>query len=242
MLRDKTLEKLVYELTDKIYTIFKEYDFYTSEDEVLQKIEKSDPHCFMINIYSLFHLKIMKLVQHESKNMEFFDQKHKFVPHKSIHNDGNFFCSMSEIQNIANDIPKKPSLENLSLQIFMRTRALSIIGEWDMNVDCDSLFYNQKCSKSFLEKCKSYFLNNSKYLKYTRLLLSALENGEYFEHLIPVSTTLEQYTQFLYNPFIFVMLKPYNFILYKKKEEEYNKRNDTFDFLDELMNEHIITD
>ena len=99
---------------------------------------------------------------------------------------------------------------------------LTTFGIVDTNSDPNKINFaipgNDDSSKSieyitnYLVECKKYFLDNKKYMRYARLLRSALQYAKYFEGTDFIPKDFKEYKKFLKNPFIYCMLEPYNII------------------------------
>jgi len=203
-------ESYLYTYTSDVYKYFNIQAMFQDDTEFKKRIINSSGE---FNPYVLYSMKILSLMEKECLNNILFDQEHGFSLRKTNHNDGNHYIHLNEIKYIANELKIRPKSEEFILQIFMRVRVLSILNKWNPDIDCDTLYYKQEESPIFLEECKKYFKGSKKYLRYTRLLKAAIDNAIIFEKPIKMPSTLKEYKEFLKNPFVYVILEPYNYIL-----------------------------
>lgn len=208
------LERQLFDLTQNEYGCFLEsaLSIDDSRFRLYLQIEEKKENIEEINRYALMSLKVLSVMEIELNCPFLFDQHYDFVPRKSPSVEGNLFCTFGEIFTIANQLKYKPKAQQCIIQIFMRTRALSIMNVWDSSINFDMMEEPYYTEPSFLEDCKRYFLGNKRYLRYTRLLQSALGSARHHE-ISPKNLpfTMKNYKDFLKNPFVFVVLKSCEF-------------------------------
>ena len=197
--------------TNKQYSKFMTYYDIDKEVKIREYLYKINPK--EINVYNLYTLKILDLVDKECMIDPFFDQKNGFVKMKHHrHKDGNEYTSKNEIFAVVNELYTKPRNEKIIMEVCARVKVLALKDIWKEDIDCDDLVYGIDETPNYLVECKKYFLDNKKYMRYARLLRSALQYAKYFEGTDFIPKDFKEYKKFLKNPFIYCMLEPYNII------------------------------
>lgn len=197
--------------TNKQYSKFLSYYDIKKEVKIREHLYKINPK--EINIYNLYSLKILDLVDKECMLGPFFDQNNGFVKMKHPrYKDGNEYASKNEIFAVTNEIYTKPRNEKIIMEVCARVRVLALKDIWKEDIDCDDLVYSIDETPNYLIECKKYFLGNKKYMKYARLLRSALQYAKYFEGIDFIPKDFKEYKKFLKNPFIYCILEPYNIL------------------------------
>lgn len=205
------IETFLEELTGTLYKKFRLESSKQDNEFIKQFCKRDDKN--QINAYNLYALKILKIIDRECVECEYFDQENGFIYSKSNRKEPNEFISNSEIYNVANEVKIKPVTQKIMVNIFSRIRVLAILDVWEKDIDCETFCYEQEVSDKYLEQCKIYFLNQKRYMRYARLLKVALDNGKYFELPDFLPNNINEYRTFLRQPFIYVILQPWNYIL-----------------------------
>jgi hypothetical protein len=206
------IEKELYveEYIGKIYKKFRLYNDIKKEKHFRRYLKKLFPNDD-INPYHLYTLKILDLLDEEFKKPLPFDQYHGYSPIKSMHGEGNMFMSTSEIYNVVNELSVKLKNNTITENIVSRVRMLSIVNDWCPLLNFDSL--DIEYTEKYFEEVKRYLHGHKKYMRYARLLKSAIADARLHEHPDELTATEENFADFLMSPFIYVMLQPYNYIL-----------------------------
>jgi len=207
-----SIEKELYveEYIGKIYKKFKFYKNIGKEKFFRQYLKVLYPE-EEINPYRLYTLKILDLLDEEFKTPIPFDQYHGYSPIKTIHKDGNIFMSVNEIHSITNELSIKLQNNTIIENIVSRVRVLSMMNDWCPIIDCDS--YEIEYSDNYFPEVKQYLRNHKKYMRYARLLKAAIADAKLQEKPDILPSIEENFIDFLMSPFIYVILKPYNYIL-----------------------------
>jgi len=212
------IETFLEELTGTLYKKFKQ-ESSKQNNEFIKNFCKRD-ESNQINVYNLYALKILKIIDLECISNVFFDQEKKILPVKSERKESNEYISNSEIYNVVNEVKIKPENQTILKNICSRIRVLSCLDIWENDIDCETFCYDQEVTDKYLEKCKIYFLKNKNYMRYARLLKVALDNGKYFELPDFLPNNINEYRTFLRQPFIYIILQPYNYLIKDIIEED----------------------
>jgi hypothetical protein len=218
------IEDFLEDLIGSVYLKYKK-DNKDEDEKELKDIIQTKIGDYLINPYTLYSMKILKIIDKEINQNIYFDQVEGFTRLKTIHREGNEFISDNEIYAVLNELSDIPQNKIVHKHICSRIRVLSILNVWDDWIDCDTYSLEMKESDRYLEECKKYFLHNTKYLRYSRLLKAALNNAALFEHLGILPINLKEFRTFLRSPLIYVMLEPYNYILNIKDFLNENENN-----------------
>ena len=206
------IEKELYveEYIGKIYKKFKLYSDIKKEKYFRRYLKVLFPDTD-INPYQLYTLKILDVIDEELKKTLPFDQYHGYSPVKSMNSEGNIFMSTSEIYNVVNELSIKLKNNKITENIVSRVRMLAIINDWCPFLNFDT--YEIDYSNRYFEEVKRYLGGHKKYMRYARLLKTAIADAKLHEHPDILPSTEENFIEFLMSPFIYVMLQPYNYIL-----------------------------
>jgi hypothetical protein len=233
------IEKELYveEYIGKIYKKFRLYNNSNKEKYFRRYLKILFPDTD-INPYQLYTLKILDLLDEEFEIPVPFDQYYGYSPIKSIHREGNIFMTSSEIYNVVNELSIKLKNNKITENIVSRLRVLAIVNDWFsfLNLDTYEIDYSDK----YFEEVKIYLRGHKKYMRYARLLKTAIADAKLQEHPDILPSTEENFMEFLMSPFVYVMLQPYNYIL---KEEKYfilKRIEEIFSETDEIIKGVII--
>jgi hypothetical protein len=211
-MENKELEKQIYDYTTGFYiktvTHFEKFKDDNMFEGFLKQLSGSEE----INLYSLYTLKILHLVDKEITSELFFDQYYGFAPIKTSHTEGNDFIHNNEIHCLLSELYNKCEDYRINKQVCMRVRSLTILNVWNHLIDCETLIFGDYETKNYKEKFKKYVYDHPKYLRYSRLLKAALNAGKVMNKTDPLPISMKEYQQFLKDPLVYVMLEPYNHI------------------------------
>lgn len=211
-MENKELEKQIYDYTITVYQKTREHFENFKDDTMFEEFLEQYSGSKEINLYSLYTLKILHLIDQEITTELFFDQYHGFVPIKTSHKEGNEFIHNNEIYCLISELYNKCEDDRINKQICMRVRALCILNVWNHLVDCETLIFGDYETLDYKKKFKSYVFDHPKYLRYSRLLKAGLNAGRVMNKSEPLPITMKEYQQFLRDPLVYIMLEPYNHI------------------------------
>jgi len=171
-------------------------------------------------LYTFFTLKIYDVIDRHLANEYYFDQIYGDYPYKGATKEINMFNSDNEIFNIADEFGLKIDYKNGVRQIFGRIRFLaskniynaSIVNNFEL---CKLDYENPKYfeTPNFKIYFKNYIKKHLKYLRYLNLLRKTLVKSYYFRRNIFIGLCKKDLISILEDPFIWVMLEPYNHII-----------------------------
>jgi hypothetical protein len=171
-------------------------------------------------LYAFFGLKIYDIIDKHLSNVYYFDQVYADYPYRGIDFETNIFNSDNEIFNIADEFGLKIDYKNGVKEIFGRMRFLASKNIYDPIVAnrfelCKVEYENPKYYESEYFKLyfKNYIKKHPKNLRYLDLLRKVLVKSYYFRRNIFIPLTKKDLIKVLEDPFIWVMLEPYNHIL-----------------------------
>jgi hypothetical protein len=171
-------------------------------------------------VYAFFALKIYDVIDKHIHNHYYFDQIHGDFPVKGINLESNIFNSDNEIFNIADEFGLKSEDKNITRQIFGRIRFLASKNVYNINIAnnfilCKMDYENPKYyeTENFKIYFKNYVNKNVKYLRYLDLLRKVLVKSYYFRQNIFIPLSAKDLMKVLEDPFIWVILEPYNYII-----------------------------
>ena len=209
-MENKELDKQIYDYTVNLYKKSEDHFEKFKDDTMFEGFLKQLSGSEEINIYALYTLKILHLIDQELTSELFFDQYHGFAPTKTSHIDGNDFIHNNEIHCLLSELPNKTDDHRINKQVCMRVRALAILNVWNHLIDCETLIFGDYETENYREKFKNYVYSHPKYLRYSRLLKAALNAGRVLNKTDPLPITMKEYQLFLKDPLIYVILEPYN--------------------------------
>jgi hypothetical protein len=200
-----------------------ELDFDTDSDDYIINYIIA-PRCKtpygLQELYAFFGLKIYDVIDRHLSNVYYFDQVYADYPYKGVNFETNMFNSDNEIFNIADEFGLKIDDKNGIKQIFGRMRFLaskniyniSVVNNFQLcKIDYENPRYYE--SQYFRPYFKNYIKKHPKNLRYLDLLRKALVKSYYFRRNIFIPLTKKDLINILEDPFIWVMLEPYNHIL-----------------------------
>ena len=214
------IELYLEEYVGKIYRRFRQYNNFEKEKSFRLLLKEKHPNEKEINPYQLYTLKILDLLDEEFKVYSPFDQYTGFSPPKSRHREGNEYMSLNEIHSIAEELSVKLQNKTITENIISRVRTLCFQNKWTPFVDYDVFIENIEHSETYYEQVKVYLKGHKKYMRYSRLIKSAIYNAKIHEHPDVLPYNEDKFIEFITSPFIYVMLEPYNSILKDEELEE----------------------
>lgn len=214
------IELYLEEYIGKIYKRFRQYKNFEKEKFFRKYLKERYPNEVEINPYQLYALKILDLLDEEFKITIPFDQYCGLTPLKSRHPEGNSFMSLNEIHSIAEELSMKLQNKIVTENIISRVKTLCIQNKLCSLIDCDAFIEDIEHSEKYYEEVKIYLKGHKKYMRYARLIKTAICNAKIHEHPDILPNTENKLIDFITSPFIYVMLEPYNYILKEKELEE----------------------
>jgi hypothetical protein len=171
-------------------------------------------------VYAFYTLKIYEVIDKYLMSHYYFDQIYGDFPVKGVNFETNMYNSDNEIFNIADEFGLKIKDKIAIIQIFGRLRFLasrniynsSIVNNFMLcKIEYENPKYYEK--ENFRLYFKNYVNKHPKYLRYLDLLRKVLVKSYYFRTNIFIALTEKDLIKVLEDPFIWVMLEPYNHIL-----------------------------
>lgn len=172
------------------------------------------------DVYTFITLKIYDVIDRHISNHYYFDQIYGDFPLKGPNFETNMFNSDNEIFNIADEFGLKSNEKTIIRQIFGRIRFLASKNIYDSSIAnkfslCKIDYENPKYyeNENFKIYFKNYINKHPKNLRYLDLLRKVLVKSYYFRRIIFIPTSKKDLITVLEDPFIWVILEPYNHIL-----------------------------
>jgi hypothetical protein len=171
-------------------------------------------------VYALYTLKIYEVIDKYMMASYYFDQIYGDFPLKGVNSETNIYNSDNEIFNIADEFGLKIEDKSAIIQIFGRLRFLASLNIYNFSIAhnfmlCKIEYEHPKYyeNENFRLYFKNYVNKHPKYLRYLDLLRKVLVKSYYFRTNIFIPLSEKDLIKILEDPFIWVMLEPYNHII-----------------------------
>jgi len=225
MIWTKEAELLINQLEPIVlekYKILKQYFNIETDKYIIESI--LIPNCKnkllgLSEVYAFYTLKIYEVIDKFLMSHYYFDQIYGDFPIKGFNLETNIYNSDNEIFNIADEFGLKINDKTAVIQIFGRLRFLASKNIYNYSIAHNFMlcaieyehpkYYEKDNFKIYF---KNYINKNPKYLRYLDLLRKVLVKSYYFRTNIFIALSEKDLNKVLEDPFIWVMLEPYNHI------------------------------